>query len=246
MAYVLGELLICLYCFYFFMKDFCFNHLWQWFRIHVAYGVFGLLMRVVSEMNNNILVLIAGYFLTLKETGIISFVMVFTKSISLLSSAVQINFNPIFVEKYSQKKISEILAYTSKIYHHIFLMALPLFVTSVLLYYMYIRLFMGESMLDSVYLYLIVAFGTLLCFIFQWPSSMLILSANFRKETERIVLVVIVKIFLTYMLTKSFGIMGNLLSYTITEVFSIFICYYLIYSTLYINLFESIKRKREK
>lgn len=97
---------------------------------------------------------------------------------------------------------------------------------------------MGSDFNNTFRLYIIVAVGALLSFCFQWTSSMLILSREFKGEIIRVIVVVVFKICVTYLFTKYIGIAGNLLSYTVTELISVAISFYLIDKLLHFNLLK--------
>ncbi len=237
-AYFFAELILVIYFLFFFRRWFTLKGVGFWIKKHLVYGLMGLFMTVISEMNNNLLVLIAGYYLSLKEIGIIAFVMTFTKTINIISSAIQINFNPLFVECCKKNAPNLVRSHISKIFRIVKYAVAPLFASSLLTYYLYTSLFMGSDFNNTFRLYIIVAVGALLSFCFQWTSSMLILSREFKGEIIRVIVVVVFKICVTYLFTKYIGIAGNLLSYTVTELISVAISFYLIDKLLHFNLLK--------
>ena len=244
-AYFITELILAIYFFIFFREWFTLKGVGFWIKKHLIYGLMGLFMTVLNEMNNNLLVLIAGYYLSLKEIGVIAFVMTFTKTINIISSAIQINFNPLFVECFKNKALDSVRTHIYKIFKIVKYTAIPLFASSLLGYYLYTSFFMGSDFNNTFGLYVIVAVGALLCFCFQWTSSMLVLSREFKGEVVRVIVVFVFKICVTFLFTKYIGIIGNVLSYTITELISVAISFYLIDKLLHFNLLKlSIQRSK--
>lgn len=239
LAYVYTELILFIY---FVLVRFrgwiCFMDMSLWVRKHLCYGVYGLFMSVIGEVNTNMLVIISGYFLSLSEVALVGFVMSFTKAITMALTSIQINYNPMFVNCSKLNNRHEIELNISKIYKVTILTSIPLLIISVLSYHIYVTCFMGADFTDSVKYFLLVSFGAVLCYIFQWNSSMLLLSGRFKGEITRVISVVIIKLIVTYLLTRYYGLVGNLSAYMLVELYSVGINIYMINKLLGYNLLK--------
>ena len=222
LAYVFAELILLLYfVFAKFRGWICFDRLIYWMRKHLSYGVYGLFMSVISEINTNVLVIISGYFLSLSEIALIGFVMSFIKAITMMVTTIQINFNPLFAQKSSLNLKTEIEKKMSKIYKVTMLTSFPLLLLVLGVYQIYVIGFMGPDFANTIKYFLIVAIGAILVYIFQWNTTMLLLSRQFKCEIFRMMSVSLLKFFVTYIFTKHWGMIGNLWAYTAVELYSV-------------------------
>ena len=214
---------------------------YNWFKIHFRYGYTNFLASVVSIFSSNLLILISGYYLTKLELGIISFIMAFTISFIVISSAIQINFNPIFAKKWVTNEIQEIKKLIKKIFKNI----LPLFIPALffvsIIYYVYVVVFMPVEFKSTFALFFIILLGQGLYFLFSWPSTMLFLAGYIKQNLVRNIIIIILNVSVSFCLISLFGINGVAISSILISVSSIIITYYFIKKYLRLDIINLIK-----
>jgi O-antigen/teichoic acid export membrane protein len=195
-------------------------------------------MSVIGQVNANILVIISGYFLSLREIALIGFIMSFASAITIIATAVQLNFNPVFAKHNKQGSKSEVEHKIEQIYKTTTLTSVPICIAVVLSYYIYTTFFMGANFAHSYMYFSIVAIGAILTYFSQWNTSMLLLSGEFKGEMFRVISVLLLKLLITFTFTKYIGFVGNLLAYTVVEVYSVTINMLLVKRFLGYNLLK--------
>ena len=222
------------------IKDF------SWFKIHFRYGYTNVLSSTTSILSSNLLILISGYYLSKAETGIISFILTFSFVFFIISSSIQISFNPIFAKKWAMKDLVGINEHLNKIFKYNLLVFLPAYLFTFLLYYFYIILFMPVEFLSTIKLFVVIAFGACVNFTFSWPSTMLAMGGFIKENFIRILLIFITNTLVSFVFIKFYGIEGVAISNLINPFFAISITYYLIRKYLNINIILIIAKSFKK
>jgi len=78
-----------------------------WIKTHFAFGSKGLAAGMFAEFNARIDVLLIGYFLTERATGIYSFAAMLVDGLYHVIAMVRINFNPVLVSAVKESRWSD-------------------------------------------------------------------------------------------------------------------------------------------
>ena len=216
----------------------------KWFKIHFRYGYTNFLASVISIFSSNLLILISGYYLTKLELGIISFIMTFTISFIVLSSTIQINFNPIFAKKWATNEIQEINILIKKIFKNTLPLFIPVLFFGSIIYYVYVVVFMPVEFKSTFALFFIIFLGQGMFFLFSWPSTILFLAGYIKQNLIRNIILIILNVSMSFCFINLFGINGVVISSILISVSSIIITYYFIKKYLKLDIFNLIKSRK--
>ena len=106
-----------------------------WFKKHILFGSKGLFGGMFAEINSRVDVILIGFFLGDRETGIYSFAAMLADGLYHVIALVRINFNPVLVSSIKNKKWNEAKNLRSKSAKYVFPIVLFLSVGILSVYY---------------------------------------------------------------------------------------------------------------
>ena len=222
---------------YFFLK---FN--FYWFKIHFKYGLTNLTSLIFSVLANGVVIIISGYYLSEIHTSKISFIVTFSSIFILISNSVQINFNPVFAKKWSDNDNEGIQQYLNIIFSNTLRYSFLLYVLSLISYVIYCDLFMSAEFHDTILIYALFSFSTLITFVFSWPSVMLFLAGKIIQNLYRSITIGLFNILISFLSIKYLGFYGAAIAVLSNAIISVLITYRMIKYYLEINLFSNVSK----
>ena len=242
LTFSLVELLICIYFIVSHRKHIVNINIYNWIKVHFKYGYTTVIGSLMGVLTSHILVLISGFYLTKSETGIISFMVTFSYIFLLISSSIQINFNPIFAKEWAKRNLEKINEDIRKIFKTILPPSLPALIGIVVLYYYYITFFMPIEFKSTLGLFVAIAIGTGINLIFSWPAPIVVMSGKIYENLIRNVLIFTANILLSLTFISFFGLNGVAFSSLLFSLVAIFINYYFIKKYLGISILNIINK----
>jgi len=206
----------------------------KWYEIHFKYGVTNIIAVVIGNVKSSFMVLVSGYYLTLEQVGTFAVILNFTNIFSLLTSAIQVNFNPIFARNWAKKEIDIINLNMGKIFKITKYSSILVYLFSIFVFSIYIIYFIDFSS-TTIYYFGIVAFGTVLTYILGWVVPALSLSGHIFQNMVRNIYILFAQVIITISFLSFFGFKGALISYVLSEISAIAISYVMIKHYLYLN-----------
>jgi len=213
---------------------------YSWFKVHFKYGYTTVLGSIIGVLTSHLLILISGYYLSKSETGIISFIVTFSIVFSLITSSIQINYNPIFAKEWARRNLDKINEDVRKIFKIILPASLPVLIGVIALYYCYTIFFMPIEFKATLGLFVVVAIGTGINLIFSWPAPMVIMSGKVYENLVRNGLIFTANILLSFTFIKFFGLNGVAFVSLLFPLVSIYINFYIIKKYLGISILNII------
>ena len=228
LAFVLTELVIFCYFLACHYRYFKMNENMNWYKVHFNYGYTNVLSSVSSILTSNLLILISGYYLSNNETSIVSFIVTFSYVFYIISSTIQINFNPVFAKNWSTKNLNLVMVAIGKIFTISIISFLPLLLFIFLVYYAYVNLFMPNEFQSSYGIFVIINLGYAFYFLFSWPATMLNMSGHVMENLARTLMSISITIILTLLLVHFYGVNGLAVSNLLSSISSVIITHYFI------------------
>lgn len=207
----------------------------KWLKIHFHYGIANMVSVLLDTVRSNFMILISGYYLTLAETGIFSILMMFTNVFFLVSTSIQMNFNPIFAKDWAEGKVESIRNKLEKILRITKYSSPLLFIIAVLGYYLYERFFL-ENHTSTYWYFALMSIGTIFSYILGWTASMVIMSGNIIANMKRNILSFIAQVVFPIALLPFLGFNGAIISYILVQISIVIIGNYYVNHYLDFNI----------
>lgn len=195
----------------------------DWVITHLTFGVKSILGEFMSTFNTRTPILIIGYMLGNIAAGYFSYVESFARSVLMISSALQKNFNPIFTRLWYESKFDEVQQKMVKVFKYSLYSIGPLFLGLVTFFYFYTKMFMPieyHGLYDILGVFLI---GVGVMYIYSPFSTLLVMSGFLNINLLRITLFASVNIILTLLLVYYIGLIGAPIAFTLATFFNLFL-----------------------
>ncbi|MFC1807293.1 oligosaccharide flippase family protein [Candidatus Omnitrophota bacterium] len=205
---------------------------------HLKFGFKTSLSGSISIINNKIDILMIAYFTSQYYVGIYSLASEITKGLLLLSSVVQINFNPIISDLTSRSDISQLEGYIKKIRRVMLIVVSLVVICAIILFPLYILYIMQSShYYASIPIFYILLFGVGLASLFLWCGSIPSMAGFPEDSIKRSSILILSTIVLNLILIPSFGITGAAIAVSCAYIIRLFTLRYYVLKRLGIKLF---------
>ena len=215
----------------------------SWIKRHLSFGYKSIFSELTSTMNSSVPVLLVGHFLGNTAAGYFSFYEVFAKSLLMLSSAVQKNFNSVFSNLWSNNETEKIQSYIYKIIKFQVLSIGPILAIVTISAYIYTLYFMEIHFLNQFDILLVYLSGVVIVYIYAPFGGLLIMAEFLWWNLLRTVISLSISVLLLLLLIQKVGVLGAPLAFTIGSIFELLFFVYLFKNLLGLNLPQIIYEK---
>lgn len=177
-------------------------------RENFNFGLRTYVSEIVSVMNANIDIIIVGFFLSLEEVGIYSFIVFFVKTLAVFPGLVMQNVNPIISEFWSKGNLQELIEKITKIKRVNFYVVTAQFLI-LLIAYKIVTGFIKEEFAGTYLYFFICLTGYLFFALVYWSGGMLIMMGKNKENNIRTLAVLILCIALQFIFTYYYGLIGS-------------------------------------
>jgi len=200
-------------------------------RTHLYFGAKSVLGELTVALNSTAPTLLVGSVLGNTAVGYFSYAENFARSVLMVSSAMQKNFNPIFTKIWYGEHKSDVEPHIRKMFFIQLALLAPAFLLLCSGYYFYSLWFMGESYLQQFNVLLAFFPAILLMFLFGPLYGFLIMTSHLNWNFFRAALFVSLNIGLTALFLPVFDIAGAAYALSLASLFN-FIFFHLLYQHL--------------
>ncbi len=191
----------------------------DWVGRHLAFGSKGLMAGMFAEVNSRVDVLMIGYFLSDRATGIYSFAAMLVDGLYQVLAMIRINFNPILVAAVRDRKWEHAQRLREQSGRYVAPAVLALSALLALGFYLFTSWLMpGKGLLEGLPALLILMSGVCVVAIFVPFDNLLMVSGHPGYQTAQQLATVIANIIVAALLLPVLGIegaaLGTAVSYT--------------------------------
>jgi O-antigen/teichoic acid export membrane protein len=191
----------------------------EWVRKHFSFGSRGLAGGMFAEVNSRIDVLLIGFFLTDRETGIYSFAAMLVDGLYHVLAMIRINFNPVLVTAVRDKDWGLIERLRTQSARYVFPAVVGLSLLLILAYYIIsIWVVPGKGMLEGLPSLLILLCGITIISIFVPFDNLMMVSGHPGFQAIQQMVTVIANAFIAILLLPLFGIEGAAIGTAVSYV----------------------------
>jgi O-antigen/teichoic acid export membrane protein len=180
-----------------------------WIKQHIIFGSKSLLSGISTEVNSRIDVLLIGFFLSQKLTGVYSFAAMLVDGLYQALSMCRINFNPVLVASirdHDWKQTTDLLKATRK-YILPTTAALSIGMVSVY-YFLATMLIPGKGLMEGMPSLLILLFGLNVISVFVPFDNLMVISGHPGYQAIQQIMAMLINFLLTALLIPVVGIEG--------------------------------------
>jgi O-antigen/teichoic acid export membrane protein len=173
-----------------------FRNLQPWMRTHLLFGGQSVLIDSVSELNAQISIILIGYFLTDRDVGNYSLAFSITRGFWMITSIIQLNFNPIIAKLWAQGRLQDLKQYFLKIKKVTLLIMIPLLLVAFFLYPIFIHIFMtnSSSYEPSIPVFSILLFGVAVFSSYYSVGAMLTMTGHQAEALKLLLLMLFINV----------------------------------------------------
>jgi len=151
----------------------------DWVRKHLAFGTKGLAGGMFAEVNSRIDVLLIGFFLSDRATGIYSFAAMLVDGLYHILAMIRINFNPVLVTAVRDRNWEQAQRLRTQSGKYVFPVMLALSALLVLAYYILANWIVpGKGLLEGLPSLLILLCGLNMISIFVPFDNLMVVSGH--------------------------------------------------------------------
>jgi O-antigen/teichoic acid export membrane protein len=181
----------------------------EWVRKHLAFGTKGLAGGMFAEVNSRIDVLLIGFFLTDRLTGIYSFAAMLVDGLYHVLAMIRINFNPVLVTTVRDQNWEQAQRLRVQAARYVFPVVLTLSVLLVFAYFIMANWIVpGKGLLEGLPSLLILLCGLNLISIFVPFDNLMVVSGHPGYQAAQQVATVFVNAAVAVALLPMLGIEG--------------------------------------
>lgn len=240
LAFLFSELTLFIIFFAYTIRFFSFtlSGFGEWVTKHVSFGGKYAVTDMLAELNNNLDLLMIGFFTNPHFVGLYSFAATIAKNLLNLSSILAVNFNPIIVSLSSNKNNAQLTKYIDKIRNMLVMIMVPIILSAAILYPIIIKFFnKSEELQGSLAVFYILLPGIFILSLFSFCGGILSMAGYPGKQLRIMLIVVLFNITLNILVIPSLGIMGAAIVTSFSYVLTVVLMYKTIKKTLGIKLF---------
>lgn len=198
----------------------------KWIITHFSFGLKSVLTGIMDELNNKIDILLIAYILSDHAVGIYTFASQIIKGFLMISSVIQLNFNPIISNLSSQKNTIQLQKLISRIKKVSIAIMTPIILTSLTIYPIFIRVSirtfsLDSSIWESVSVFYILSIGILTVSVFSFSAGMLSMSGYPEKQLRVVFISLIFNTIVNTLLIPIFGVNGAALATSLFYIFKV-------------------------
>jgi O-antigen/teichoic acid export membrane protein len=173
-----------------------FRNLKPWMRTHLLFGGQSVLIDSVSELNAQISIILIGYFLTDRDAGNYSLAFSITRGFWMITSIIQLNFNPIIANLWAQGRLQDLKQYFLQIKKVTLLIMIPLLLVAFFLYPIFIHIFMtnSSSYEPSIPVFSILLFGVAVFSSYYSVGAMLTMTGHQAEALKLLLLMLFINV----------------------------------------------------
>jgi O-antigen/teichoic acid export membrane protein len=213
----------------------------KWIFKHIKFGSLAMLGGMFSEANTRIDILIVGYFLNYKLTGVYSFVAMLADGLYSVLAVIRTNYNPIIVSALRDKNWQELIGLRNKSFDIVLPSTILLSTLLLLCFYILSECIMPNKDLNQGMSSLIILlFGINLICIFVPFDNMLVISGKPIFQTLQQALTITVSLIASFILIPFLGLPGAALGMALGYFSS---CIFLIIAVRKLLQFDLLKNK---
>lgn len=240
LSFPLTELILTILIYFFELKKYRpnFDNIFIWIKKHINFGSKSVFVNSISETNDKTDIFIISLLLNSTQVGIYSFASTLVKGILMLAGVIQLNFNPIISNLWSNNKKQKLTKYIQKIKKTSILLLIPTILIASLTY-PFITIFLMKDPLfkQSIIPFFVLLIGVSILSLKYWASSFIMMAGYPEIQVKITLTAFITNIFLNLLLIKCFGIIGAAIANTLYYIILIQLIKYYSYKKLHFKLF---------
>ena len=206
-----------------------FNASAAWIVRHIKFGLKSIVTELTATLNSAAPVLIIGSVVGNAAAGYFSFYEVFAKSILMISSAFQTNFNPIFTKLWFTSDKSKIVLKINKLLKVQAYLLAPIILFVTISGYFYTYYFMSADYLQYYYLLILYLLGSSVVYLYGPYAGMLIMSEHLLLNFFRALVFLVTHVIMLFYLVNINGLAGAPIAFFVATIVNLAM-YVLIYS----------------
>ena len=210
-----------------------------WINKNLTFGIKSFFLDIVGQSNLYVDIFFVSIFLNSTAVGKYSLAISIVNGLLLLSSTVQLNFNPIISNLWSQSKHKELQESINKIKRQTKRLTLGLFSLAGILFPVYIIIFFGnQNTTEIIIIFYILLIGFITPSIYGFSGGLLTM-ANFLNSYIKIALIsLLLNLVFSYCLISIFNLYGAALAISIFHNSLFFMLFYVTKKKMNISVFQ--------
>jgi O-antigen/teichoic acid export membrane protein len=204
---------------------------------HFRFGSRTVLAGTIGEVNNNVDVMLIGYFLGNSYAGLYSFAASITRGMAIIPGVIQMNFNPVISELYSQGETTRLSEYAKKVRDNSLLIMTVLLSISVIAYPVLIYYIIpAAGMQQSLPAFYILTAGVFAMTAYSYAGAFFTMAGYPGLQLRVAVLLFLYNGAMNVILIYLFGIYGAAIATASSYLFTLLLLRYLIKKKLGITI----------
>ncbi|TFG89889.1 MAG: hypothetical protein E4H16_02835 [Candidatus Atribacteria bacterium] len=199
----------------------------RWAVTHINFGYKSILTEVLSSVYSRLPILLIGYFLGDSDAGMYSIAATMASGILIIASIMQDNFNPLVANLHSAGDTELLEGYVKKLKKFSLLSLVPLIITSVILYKIYI-FFLGSQYKGTSTIFYILLTGVGLSYLVSWAGGVLTMTVNQMLNLLRILITLVITTAGCVILVPAKGVTGAAMAFSLSSVVNMVMLYFFI------------------
>lgn len=180
-----------------------------------------------------------GYFLTDYDVGIYSLASTIAKGLLMISSIIQINFNPIISSSYSKHGAKQLAIYIHKLFKITSFTAIAIVVLAMIGYPFIIHLFVKDASFHaSIPVFYILLCGIGVIWAFCFSGAILTMCGYTTEQLQVMTTMLLFNIGCNLLFIPIAGIYGAATATTLSYIVAIILLNYFVQQRIHINLFD--------
>jgi len=196
----------------------------EWAGIHLSFGAKSILTEVISSVYARMPIIIVGYYLGDRDSGMYSIASTMASGILIIASILQDNFNPVVANLHGTGDTTMLNNYVRKLRKFSYLSLIPLIAGSVVIYKIYI-LFLGSEYKETSVIYNILIIGVAMTYLVSWAGGVLTMTGNQMLNLLRIAITLVFAVVGCIILVPLMGVIGAAVSFSFSALVNMIVLY---------------------
>lgn len=194
---------------------------------------------IAHEINNNADIIILGFFVSNSDIGYYSLAIFGARSLLMVPSIIQLNFNPLVARLWQQKDMETLQRETIRVRNYSIGITTLLVLVASVGFPVYIHLsFVSAEYEKAIYLFYLMVAGVTVMSVFTFSGAMLSMAGMVKQHLKLVMLNLFVKIALACALSYFFGVYGMAVGISLHYIFIVSNAIYIFGKYLNINLLK--------
>lgn len=189
-----------------------------------SFGIKSFIAEVFAILNNRLDIVVIGYFLSKKETGVFSFYIFFVKAIFIFPGILNQNFKPIFAKHWKENKVDHLKNAIRKIKRYNLLITLASTTLLSIFYFILVNYFY-VSYFSSYSLFIVNILTAIPTALISWGGGLLLMAGKLKENNLRTLIILIVSTISLIFFTYQYGLLGAAIATSFTFIFTFIMLY---------------------